>query len=400
LADHLRAYLSRVRGGEMGSLPAILGIVVLVVGFSIAKPDSFPTPFNFGNLLAQSAVYMVVAMGLIFVLLIGEIDLSAGWASGVAAAVMTVLLSGKHVNSYVAILVGIVTGTVIGVVLGFLVAKLRVPSFVVTLAGFLALQGVLLLLVHEGEQILISDQNVLAINNKNMPVWLGWVFYALAVGAFSALQLARNARRARRGLVREPAALVAFRIAGVAVLGGVGVYELSIDRSQTIFSSVTGVPIVVPIVVILLAALTFVLKRTRYGLHLYALGGNTEASRRAGLPIDRLKISAFAICSTLAAIGGIIQASRDNSVTGNSGGANLLLFAVGAAVIGGTSLFGGRGRIIDAVLGGFVMGIIGNGMGLLSAKNWQRFVVTGLVLLAAAAVDALARRRSSATGLR
>jgi D-xylose transport system permease protein len=160
------------------------------------------------------------------------------------------------------------------------------------------------------------------------------------------------------------------------------------------------VPIVVPIVVGLLVLLTFVLKRTRFGLHLYAIGGNPEAARRAGIPVDRLKIAAFVICSTLAAIGGIIQASRDRSVTGSSGGANLLLYAVGAAVIGGTSLFGGRGRVLDAVLGGFVVGIIGNGMGLLSAQNWQRYVVTGLVLLAAAAVDALARRRSASVGLR
>lgn len=400
LSSHVRAYVDRLRGGEMGSLPAVLGVVVLAVGFSVAKPTTFATPFNFANLLAQSAVYCVVAMGLVFVLLIGEIDLSAGWTSGVAAAVMAVMLTRQHVAWYLAILAAVITGTVIGAVLGGLVAKLGVPSFVVTLAAYLALQGLLLWLVNEGQQILITDDAVRAINNSNMPLWLGWVLYAVSVAVFAAVQLTRHARRARRGLVRDPEMLVLGRIALVAALGGIAVYLLSVERSLVPTASRKGVPIVVPIVVILLALLTFVLKRTRYGLHLYAIGGNTEAARRAGIPIDRLKISAFMMCSTLAAVGGIIQASRDNSVTGNSGGSTLLLFAVGAAVIGGTSLFGGRGRVIDAVLGGLVVGLINNGMGLLNAKNWQRFVVTGLVLLAAAAVDALARRRSSTVGLR
>ncbi len=400
LGGHVRAYWGRVRGGEMGSLPAVLGIVILAVGFSVAKPTTFATPFNFANLLAQSAVYCVVAMGLVFVLLIGEIDLSAGWTSGVAAAVMAVTLTRQHVPWYLAILAAVLTGTVIGAILGGLVAKLGVPSFVVTLAAYLALQGLLLWLVNEGQQILITDNAIRAINNSNMPVWLGWVFFAVAVGLFAAVQLTRNARRARRGLVRDPEALVFGRIALVAALGGIAMYMLSVERSLVATASRKGVPIIVPIVIVLLALLTFVLKRTRYGLHLYALGGNTEAARRAGIPIERLKISAFMMCSTLAAIGGIIQASRDNSVTGNSGGSTLLLYAVGAAVIGGTSLFGGRGRVIDAVLGGLVVGLINNGMGLLNAKNWQRFVVTGLVLLAAAAVDALARRRSSSVGLR
>jgi D-xylose transport system permease protein len=400
LSSHLGAYWRRVRSGEIGSLPAVLGILVLAVGFSVAKPDSFATPFNFANLLAQSAVYCVLAMGLIFVLLIGEIDLSAGWTSGVAAAVMAVALTRHQVPWHLAILAAVLTGTLIGAILGGLVAKLGVPSFVVTLAAFLALQGILLWLVNEGQQILITDTSIKAINNSNMPLWLGWAMFAVAVGIFAAVQLTRHARRARRGLVRDPGPIVAGRIALVAVLGGVGVYLLSVERSLVPTVSRTGVPIVVPIVVALLVVFTFVLKRTRYGLHLYAVGGNTEAARRAGIPIDRLKISAFMICSTLAAVAGIIQASRDTSVTGNSGGSNLLLFGVGAAVIGGTSLFGGRGRVIDAVLGGLVVGLISNGMGLLNAKNWQRFVVTGLVLLAAAAVDALARRRSSTVGLR
>jgi ABC-type xylose transport system, permease component len=398
LAEQARAYWQRLRGGEMGSFPAVLAIIVLVIGFGVAKPV-FLTPLNFANLLHQSAVYIVAAMALVFVLLIGEIDLAAGWTAGVTAAVMAKLLVGHTVPWYLAILASIVTGVAIGTLLGTLVAKLGVPSFVVTLAAFLAFQGVLLWLVDQGQVILITDPVILAINNNSLPIWAGWALYAFSVVAFAAVQLIRRARRARRGVSHDPMSMVLLRIGVVAAIAGFGVYALSVNRSLVRGSVQQGVPIVVPIVVVLLVVLTFVLKRTRFGLHLYALGGNAEAARRAGIPVDRLKIAAFALCSTLAAMAGIIQASRSNSVDGKLG-SQLILFAVGAAVIGGTSLFGGRGRIIDAVLGGLVVAIIANGMGLLSAPEWVRFVVTGLVLLVAAAVDALARKRSSTVGLR
>ncbi|MBX6752110.1 MAG: ABC transporter permease [Micromonosporaceae bacterium] len=398
LTEHARAYWRRLRGGEMGSFPAVLAIIVLATGFGIAKPV-FLTPLNFANLLHQSAVYIVAAMALVFVLLIGEIDLAAGWTAGVTAAVMAKLLVNHTVPWYVAILASIVTGVVIGVLLGTLVAKLGVPSFVVTLAAFLAFQGVLLWLVDQGQVILITDPVIRAINNDSLPIWAGWTLYVVSVVAFAAVQLTRRARRARRGVSHDPMSLVVLRILVVAAIAGFGVYALSVNRALARGSVQQGVPIIVPIVVVLLVLLTFVLKRTRFGLHLYALGGNAEATRRAGIPVDRLKIAAFTLCSTLAALAGIIQASRANSVDGKFG-SQLILFAVGAAVIGGTSLFGGRGRIIDAVLGGLVVAIIANGMGLLSAPEWVRFVVTGLVLLVAAAVDALARRRSTTVGLR
>jgi D-xylose transport system permease protein len=399
LSSHVSAYLRRVRGGDMGSLPGVLGIVVLVAGFTIARPV-FLSAANFANLLAQSAVYIVVAMGLIFVLVLGEIDLSAGYAAGTCAAVMAVALTDLQLAWYIAIPMALATGVLIGALLGTLVAKIGIPSFVVTLAGFLALQGILLWLVDEGQVILIRDPTVIAINNKNLPISLGWVFFAVAIAAFAAVQIARTAARARRGISHDPYALVALRIGIVAALGGFAVYVLHIDRARSAAVVLVGVPIVVPIVVVLLVLLTFVLNRTRFGLHLYAIGGNTEAARRAGIPIDRLKIAAFVICSTLAAIGGVIQASRGSSVDARLGGANLLLYAVAAAVIGGTSLFGGRGRMMDAVVGGFVVAIIENGMSLLGVQAWIKYVVTGLVLLAAAGVDALVRRRSATVGLR
>jgi D-xylose transport system permease protein len=400
LAGHVRGYLRRVRGGEMGALPAIIGIVTLVVGFSIARPV-FLTAGNFANLLPQAAAVTVIAMGLVFVLLLGEIDLSAGFTSGVCAALMTVMLADLHVAWYVAVAVGLGTAVVIGLLLGTLVAKVGIPSFVVTLGAFLSFQGILLLIVKEGQIISIQDEVILAIGNEHLPVWLGWALYALAVGGYALVQLRRLTSRRRRGLARDPLSLVLLRVSGLGLLAGAAVYLLNLERSRNpALISLRGVPVVVPIVAVLLVVLTFVLRRTRYGLHLYAVGGNLEAARRAGIATDRLRISAFVVCSTLAAVGGIIAASRANSVDPNSGGSNVLLYAVGAAVIGGTSLFGGKGRVLDAVLGGLVVAIIDNGMGLLGSKAWLKYVVTGAVLLAAAGVDALSRRRAAATGLR
>jgi D-xylose transport system permease protein len=399
LTAHITAYWRRVRGGEMGALPALAGILVLVIGFSIARPVFFSAA-NFANLLGQGAAVTVLAMGLVFVLLLGEIDLSAGFTSGVCAALMTVLVTQHNQPWYVGMAVGLLTGVVIGTVLGTLVAKLGVPSFVVTLAAFLAFQGLLLLIVHEGNIVSIDDPVILAIANKNVPVTAGWIGWGVLILAYAAVQLRRVAVRRRRNLVGEPASIAMLKVLGLAVISGIAVYELSIERSFSIRTSLKGVPIVVPIVLALVVLLTFVLRRTTYGLHLYAVGGNREAARRAGIATDRLRISAFVICSTLASISGFIAASRANSVDPNTGGSNALLYAVGAAVIGGTSLFGGKGRVIDAVLGGFVVAIIDNGMGLLGSKAWMKYVVTGAVLLAAAAVDALSRRRASAVGLR
>jgi D-xylose transport system permease protein len=399
LSAHISAYWRRVRGGEMGSLPALAGILVLVVGFSIARPVFFSAA-NFANLLGQGAAITVLAMGLVFVLLLGEIDLSAGYTSGVCAALMTVAVSQHGQPWYVGIALGLITGVVIGTVLGMLVAKLGVPSFVVTLAAFLAFQGLLLLIVHEGNIISITDPVLLAIANKNVPVTAGWIGWAVLMLVYAAVQLRRVAVRRRRNLVGEPASVAFLKVAGLAVISGIAVYELSIERSFSIRTSLKGVPIVVPIVLALVVILSFVLRRTTYGLHLYAVGGNREAARRAGIATDRIRISAFVICSTLAAVSGFIAASRANSVDPNTGGSTALLYAVGAAVIGGTSLFGGKGRVIDAVLGGFVVAIIDNGMGLLGSSAWLKYVVTGAVLLGAAAVDAISRRRASAVGLR
>ncbi|WP_326824154.1 sugar ABC transporter permease [Streptosporangium sp. NBC_01756] len=400
IGSNIRGYVERVRGGEMGALPAVFGLVVLCTVFAILRP-SFLTSGNFANLLTQGAAVIVIAMGLVFVLLLGEIDLSAGFASGVCASILAIMLTNQGLPWYLAVLVAILAGVVIGATLGSIVTKLGIPSFVVTLAAFLAFQGLVLLLIKGGTIIAIRDQTILAIANKNLPPTLGWILLAAGVVAYAALQLLRARKRAARGLTSDPISLIAVRVGALAVLGGLAVYFLNVERSRNpAVVSLAGVPIVVPIIVVLLLIWTFVLRRTAFGRHLYAVGGNAEAARRAGINVDRMKISAFVICSSMAAVGGIIAASRASSVDPNTGGSNVLLYAVGAAVIGGTSLFGGKGRVLDAILGGTVVAIIENGMGLMGYSSGVKFMVTGSVLLLAAGVDALSRKRAAATGLR
>jgi D-xylose transport system permease protein len=390
-----RGYFDRIRGGDLGALPAVLGLLVLCTTFSIMRPV-FLSALNFANLLTQGAALTVIAMGLIFVLLLGEIDLSAGYASGVCAAMLAVLLTTHGWPWYAAVLASLLTGSVIGLALGVLVAKLGIPSFVVTLAAFLAFQGVVLLMLKEGTNISIRDSTILAISNNNMTPTLSWGALALGILGYAATQLWRAHRRNQRGLSAEPLTLIALRVGILTAIAGTAVYVLNQERSRNaIIVSLKGVPIIVPIIGVLLIALTFVLRRTKYGRHIYAVGGNQEAARRAGINVDALRISAFVICSTMAAIGGVIAASRADSVDPNTGGSNVLLYAVGAAVIGGTSLFGGKGRILDAVLGGAVVAVIINGMGLMGYSSGIKYVVTGFVLLLAAGVDALSRRRTA-----
>jgi D-xylose transport system permease protein len=399
LTGAFQGYIAKVRGGDVGSLPAVLGLVVLVIVFAALRPNSFTNAFNFANLLHQAAAVIIIAMGLVFVLLLGEIDLSAGFTAGVAGAVMGIVSTNWGWPWYIAILACLLTGAVVGFIIGALVAWLGIPSFVVTLAAFLALQGVLLQLIGEGGTIPIRDSTLLAINNNDMPVWLGWVLYAVVVGGYAAIVLRRSASRRRSGLQYEAFSVTIFKVAALALLLGLATYFLSIERSRNpLVTSIKGVPIVVAIMLVLLVGLTFLLTRTAYGRHVYAVGGNAEAARRAGINVARIRLACFMISSTLAAIGGIMIASRDNSISPQSGGASTLLYAVGAAVIGGTSLFGGKGKIVDAILGGLVIAVIINGMGLLNQPSAVVFMVTGLVLLVAASVDAISRRRAASTG--
>ena len=398
IRDFVQDYVDRVRGGDVGALPAILGVIVLCIVFTSLNSVFFSAG-NFANLLVQGAAITVIAMGLVFVLLLGEIDLSAGFASGVCAAVLATLMTEQNYPWYVATAAAVVTGVVIGLLLGTIVARIGIPSFVVTLAAFLAFQGTVLIIIGAGGNVPIRNSVILSLANKNVAPTLGWILWALGIGAFAALLVVSAARRRSRGLVAPPLSVVGLRIGAVLVLSGLAVYVLNQERSRNAaVVSLRGVPIVVPVILVLLIVLTFVLARTAYGRHVYAVGGNAEAARRAGINVARIRTSVFVVGSTLAAIGGIIAASRANSVDPNAGGSNTLLYAVGAAVIGGTSLFGGKGKVRDAILGGAVIAVIDNGMGLLGYSAGVKFIVTGVVLLLAASVDAISRRRATATG--
>jgi D-xylose transport system permease protein len=299
------------------------------------------------------------------------------------------------------------TGAVIGLLIGLLVARLGIPSFVVTLAWFLGLQGVLLLVIGEGGTIRVDDPVIFAIMNKNLSPLLGWLLFVVVVAGYAAVTLMGAARRRSAGLPVVSTTVIAFKIVALAVLLGVATAVLNAERgsagAKSVFlqgsgTSIKGVPIVVPIVVVFVVALTFVLNRMSFGRHVYAVGGNAEAARRAGINVGGIRIACFIIESALAAVGGIMFVSRLSSVSPQTGGSTTLLLAVAAAVIGGTSLFGGKGRIIDAVLGGLVIAVINNGLPFITQEAGVQYVVTALVLLLAASVDAIARRRAAATG--
>jgi D-xylose transport system permease protein len=388
-------YWSRVKAGDIGALPAILGLVALCAIFG-AMSDVFLTPGNFANLLTQAAAVIVIAMGLVFVLLLGEIDLSAGYAAGVSGAVLVILVTNHEVAWYYAFPISIVVGALLGFVLGSLVARIGIPSFVVTLAAFLAFQGLLLLLAGEGGTIRIEDKTILAVENSNLSPLLSWVFFIVVSVVYVGTGLSRLNTRRRAGLKTELVKLWVLKTASLLVITGGAVFALNVERSNNPqLVSLKGIPYVVPLILFLLAVGTFVLGRTAFGRHIYAVGGNAEAARRAGINVKRVRISAFVICSALAAIAGMIFASRQNSISPTTGGSSTLLYAVGAAVIGGTSLFGGKGKMRDAILGGLVVAVIDNGMGLLGYAAGIKFIVTGLVLLVSAGVDAVSRRGSS-----
>jgi D-xylose transport system permease protein len=388
-------YWSRVKAGDIGALPAILGLIALC-GIFGAMSNVFLTPGNFANLLTQAAAVIVIAMGLVFVLLLGEIDLSAGYAAGVSGAVLVILITNHQVPWYIAFPISIVVGGLLGFILGSLVARIGIPSFVVTLAAFLAFQGLLLLLAGEGGTIRIEDKTILAVENSNLSPLLSWVFFVVVALAYVATGLNRLNTRRRAGLKTELVKLWVIKTASLLIITGGAVFALNVERSNNPdLVSLKGIPYVVPLILFLLAVGTFVLGRTAFGRHIYAVGGNAEAARRAGINVKQVRIAAFVICSSLAAIAGMIFASRQNSISPTTGGSSTLLYAVGAAVIGGTSLFGGKGKMRDAILGGLVVAVIDNGMGLLGYAAGIKFIVTGLVLLVSAGVDAVSRRGSS-----
>ena len=384
-------YIAKIKSGDIGALPALLGLVTLGLVFSFSS-QFFLTARNIANLITQSTPVMVIAMGLVFVLLLGEIDLSAGFASGVCGATMVLLINDHKFPWYAALLVSIIVGVALGWFMGTLVARLRIPSFVVTLSTFLAFQGILLLMAGNGGTILLQDRFIIAVENNNLTPTVSWIFAIASVAIYVGLGFNRILHRRRKNLKSELFKVWVAKNAALTVIGLGLTYVLNLQRGNPPNSSIKGIPIVVPVLLAILVAGTFLLNRTVFGRHLYAVGGNAEAARRSGINVRRVRTIAFMLCSGLAAVAGMLFSSISNSISPTTGGGTTLLYAVGAAVIGGTSLFGGKGKLRDAILGGLVVAIINNGMGLLGFSPGTQYLVTGGVLLVSASVDAISRK--------
>ena len=396
LGVQLRGYLQRVRGGDMGILPALAGLIVLAALFAGLSPF-FLTRLNIANLLTQTAALMMLSIALTFVIVLAEIDLSAGVTSGVGMAAFVLLVNHGHWNWVAALVAALLVGVVVGSFIGYFVAKIGIPSFVVTLGLFLGFQGLQLVMLGDGGLYRIETPQITAIMNSNMPVWAGWLLLVVVLVVVTGTGLYDRARRVRSSMPVRPFSLLIGRILAWAIGGGIVIALLNSDRATGAFP-VQGVPIVVPIALFILWIGTLMLDRTKFGLHLYAVGGNPEAARRAGINVARVRIAAFILCSTLAVVSGLFTASQTGTVE-SSAGQTIVLPGVAAAVVGGVSLFGGRGRLVQAAIGALLISMITNGLGLLGQSAGITFLVTGGVLILAATIDALSRRRSGASSL-
>ncbi|RMF04204.1 MAG: ABC transporter permease, partial [Chloroflexi bacterium] len=329
VSGYIQGYLTRMRSGDIGSLPIILGLVVIAIIFQSLN-ENYLTPRNFVNLIVQMAGITTIAIGVVYVLLLGEIDLSIGYVSAVSAVLMTLLLREPDGWPWYASMgAALIAAAIIGIVQGLIITKFQLPSFIVTLAGLLVWNGVVLILIGGGGTIIIQDKVVIGIANYFLPQIWGWIVVGVAVALFAASQITRNQSRRKRGISTRPFPVVIAQIVGLAVVSAIVVYVCNQDR---------GVPLVGVILVILLTGFTYLATRTPFGRYVYAVGGNAEAARRAGINVDRIKILVFMISSVMAGFGGIVLASRLRSVDTAAGGGNLLLNSIAAAVIGGTSL--------------------------------------------------------------
>lgn len=440
----IRSYRGRLQAGDPGALPSVLGLILLVVIFSQVSPR-FLTSNNIGNMPGQGAYIALIALGLIFVLLLGEIDLSAGTTGGICAgfaaqgifsggvregvpgllyAILIISLVasvclGLWLKTYVGpafVIVGIIitltgldqyvipalifavtVGAAVGLFTGFMVARVGIPSFIVTLALFLAWQGVLLFVLGS-QPIATSGQTFWnGLANYNMSPFWSWVFVIALVGGYFAFTAVKALRAQAKGLSADTMALVVARAGALAIIGIIIVVFANENRNPNPGLKIQGLPWAATIPVSLMILCSIGLTKTPWGRHLFATGGNAEAARRAGIDVVKIKMTAFVLCSSFGALGGIFLASATGGVQLDLGAGNILLFSVAAAVIGGTSLFGGRGKARDAIIGALVIVIIPNGIGLRPSLPTQyNNVITGAVLLLAAGVDAMSRRRSAA----
>jgi D-xylose transport system permease protein len=399
IASSLRRLIpSRVSSGDLGSLPILIGLAVIAIIFQTAN-HHFLTPLNLTNLVVQISAIVTISVGVVLVLLIGEIDLSVGAVSGLTAGVMAVLAVKVGWSGPLAVVAGILAGAAIGLLQGAWFAKIHVPSFVVTLAGYLGWQGALLYVLGNTGTINLNDPFIVGLANTLMPVWFGWALAGVVLLIFAWRSLADWSRRRNLGVLVVSGWSIAGRLVLVAVAVLVAVGLMSVNRNPVPTGPpIRGVPTAILTLLAFVIVFDLILRRTRFGRAVFAVGGNVEASRRAGINVDRLRITIFVLCSSLAAAGGILAGSRLLAVNQSSGSGDVLLNAIAAAVIGGTSLFGGRGSTWAALLGALVIGSISNGMDLLAFASSVKFMVTGAVLLLAVTVDALGHTRREPSG--
>jgi D-xylose transport system permease protein len=399
VSEYLRQRWEAIKSGELGALPIIFGLILIVVIFGVLE-DQFLTARNFTNLLLQMAPVAALAMGIVFILLIADgevvsIDLSVAFVAAVGGVVMTLLQRPGDPGWpwWACILGALVVTTAIGLLHALIITKLGIPSFITTLAGFLVWSGVVLWLTTRfstAGTIRIQDERLVDIANNFLSAGIGWAIGILVVVGYALGQLNSVRVRQGRGLETKPMPIVIAQIIGVAVVTLTAVYVANSDR---------GVPQITITLGVFLLFWTFITVRTAFGRHIYAVGGSPEATRRAGISVDNVRIAVFAINGFMAGVGGVILASRLRSVATNTGGGNLLLNVIAAAVIGGTSLFGGSGRVVSALYGALVITAIQNGMDLLGLNSGIKFIITGIVLLLAVMVDSVSKRRRAVRGL-
>lgn len=390
------AYFDRLRSGDVGMFPVFVGLLLIALVFQTLNAN-FLTAANLVNLLVQGSVYVLIAIGTVYVLMIAEVDLSVGFVAGIAGVVAANLLRDGSTNVWIACAAGVGAAALAGLVQGVVITALNLPSFVVTLGGQLAFMGAMLLILGDGGTLPINSPEFIALANGILPVMTGWILTTVFVAAYIAIVLSKRHQLMRVGRPVQAWSLTWVRIAAIAACG-VGLMLLfTVDRGR--ITPTTGVPVVVVIVGVLLIVASFLLDRTRFGRYVRAVGGGAEAARRAGIGVKRIRLYVFVLSGAAAGVGGLILASRLHSVSTNLQGGQLVLYCIAAAVIGGTSMFGGRGKVVHALLGGLVIAGIDNGMGLLGLPAAVKFIITGLVLLLAVSVDAIARRNRTVAGL-
>lgn len=396
LGEYTGVWLKRVRSGESGVLPVVVGLIIIVIYFQ-SQNSVFLSAVNLVNLMTQAAIFITFGMAEVFVLLLGEIDLSVGYNAAIGAVITLWMLSLNHpFPLWLAVLAGLAFSAVYSGVQGVIVTAFGLPSFVVTLAGYLGGYGLLLYLIdvaapNSGGTIRLTNSILVDVEYGSLSAIASWIVMAAVVGVTAVYMITRDARRRASKLAAPPASVTLLKITMMAVVGVAVVLISNVNRSSGTLV-VEGVPWAVLLILGLLVLWTVLLSRTRFGRYVYAIGGNAEAARRAGINLSRIRVLAFALCGLTAGVTGLIYASNLQSISNNFNGGQYVLYAVAAAVIGGTSLFGGRGSMVGAVLGGLVVGVIFNGLEILGLGAAAQNIWSAFVLLAAVLVDALARR--------